>query len=206
VKFTLKYSGPLKSSRGGARLREKHAIRQHIHRQLEELWKTDTNRLATVELTLMRSGLRKKGDFDVERPIHGFAEFFFKHSVGGFTFVPLVNMPMEAHCRLDLRVYRRTRPGGVIFAGGDLDNRLKVFLDALRMPTDVSELKGIRPHTEGELVYCVLADDRLITGLSIESIRLLGPASSSDENYVEIDVDVTIQAITPMGGTLDLLF
>jgi hypothetical protein len=81
---------------------------------------------------------------------------------------------------------------------------LKVLFDALRMPHDASEVSET-PSVEGEVIFCLLADDNLITDLSIESFRLLDPPST-DENYVEAEIGVTVQAVTPMQGTSSLLF
>jgi hypothetical protein len=93
----------------------------------------------------------------------------------------------------------------LLYGGGDLDNRLKVLFDALRIPTSVEEIGDDRPAEDGEVFFCLLADDRLITRVSIESFRLLEPHPGG-ENYVEIDLDVTVQAVTPMKGTLSFLF
>jgi hypothetical protein len=95
-------------------------------------------------------------------------------------------------------------PGVIIFSGGDLDNRLKVLFDALRIPLKSEELDE-RAGREGEQFFCLLADDRLITDLSIESFRLLGP-HPDDPNSVEVEVAVTVQAVTPMMGTMSFLF
>jgi hypothetical protein len=54
-----------------------------------------------------------------------------------------------------------------------------------------------------EEYLCLLSDDSLITGLSIESYELL---DAYPENYIDIDVSVKITAITPMNVTMDLLF
>lgn|SRR2546425_2263782 len=207
MQFTLKYRGVLlgQSSGTGGRVREKQAIRRYLHQQLEELWRTDSNRLAGIDPKTLQTPILKGTVMDVERPILGLRYFFFRHPIGGFNFVPLVTAPQEAHCHLALRLHRPTGPGSILFSGGDLDNRLKVLFDALRIPTSVEEIGDDHPGQEGEVFFCLLADDRLITRVSIESFRLLG-AHPDDENYVEIDLDVTVQAITPMGGTIALLF
>jgi hypothetical protein len=205
--FTLKYRGDLlgRSSGTGGRVREKQAIRRYLHPQLQELWRTDVNRLAGIDLKTLQTPILKGGVMDVERPILGLQYFFFRLPLGGFNFVPLVTAPQEAHCHLALRLHRPTKPGSILFGGGDLDNRLKVLFDALRIPTSVEEIGDDRPAQEGEVFFCLLADDQLITRVSIESFRLLGP-DRYGENYVEMDLDVTVQAVTPMQGTLTLLF
>jgi hypothetical protein len=206
MEFVLRYRGPLiaQSSGKGSRIVEKQAIRRYLHPQLQDLWKTDTNRLADIRPNELQEPVRERNVFDVRRPIENFKSFFFRYSLGGFNFVPLVTAPQETRCRLAIRLHRATRPGDIVYSGGDLDNRLKVLFDALRMPHDAAELSEA-PHSDGEVLYCLLADDRLITDFSIQSFRLLDP-SSGDENYVEAEIGVTVQAVTPMRGSLSFLW
>jgi hypothetical protein len=204
MKFVLKYRGLLVAQEASRSRQVKQTIRCQLHPQLAELWRSDTNRLATIDPKTLQTPVRKGSALDVTRPILGFSGFFYRYPIGGFNFVPLVTVPLEAHCHLDVRLHRSSQPGGILFAGGDLDNRLKVLFDALRMPLDNAEVDKV-PREEGEVFYTLLADDALITKLSIESFRLLG-ARPEDENYVEVEIEVTIQAVTPMGGTVTLLF
>jgi hypothetical protein len=110
---------------------------------------------------------------------------------------------MEAHCHLALRIGRPARPGEIVFSGGDLDGRFKTLFDSLAMPKDTQAVDA-KDVTQAEYI-CLLSDDELITGLSVESYRLLEP-SKQNENYIDIDIAVTITAMTPMYGTTDLLF
>jgi hypothetical protein len=69
----------------------------------------------------------------------------------------------------------------------------------------MSELGKNAPEPNSDnRVFCLLEDDELITKLTIESKRLLGPPH--EPNYVELDIDVTITAVTPMVGNIDLLY
>jgi hypothetical protein len=45
-------------------------------------------------------------------------------------------------CALDILFLRRDNPGNLIASGGDIDNRLKVLFDGLRMPEPMSDLGG----------------------------------------------------------------
>ena len=63
--------------------------------------------------------------------------------------------------------------------GGDLDNRLKTLLDALRAPNDPQELPaGASPQSDEDPFYCLLEDDKLIIGLSVTNDRLLRPTAN----------------------------
>lgn len=63
-----------------------------------------------------------------------------RYTRNGFRFVPLVHSGVNLVCGLDVLFLRRDNPGALIRSGGDIDNRIKVLLDALKMPKDGSEL------------------------------------------------------------------
>jgi len=204
MEFTLRYRGPLPPhSVREKRVPEKQSVRRHIHAQLETLWATDP-RLVKINPKTLQASIRKGAAFDVQRPIVGDDKFFYRYSLGGFDFIPLINTPSEARCHLAIRLYCANAPGNIIFDGGDLDNRLKTLFDALRMPLDEDQL-GESAATNGETLFCLLESDRLITKVSVESIRLLGPIPE-DRSYAELDIDVTVLAVTPMMGTIGLLY
>ncbi|MGI8743784.1 MAG: hypothetical protein ACR2NN_14655 [Bryobacteraceae bacterium] len=70
-------------------------------------------------------------------------------------------------CSLDVLLLRRDNPGGLLKSGGDIDNRLKVLLDGLRMPASLAELGGFEPDSDEEPFFCLLEDDVLINDLSV---------------------------------------
>jgi hypothetical protein len=103
-----------------------------------------------------------------------------------------------------------------LFEGGDLDNRLKTFFDALRvphtrdqLPTDLDCPDTDETAMDWPSMFCLLDDDRAITKISIESLKMLTPTPGNcghPENYVELEMDVRIIPVTPMTGTLNLLY
>ncbi len=98
---------------------------------------------------------------------------------------------------------RSEKPGDIIRNGGDLDNRLKTLFDALRMPLDETELKGICPSKPNERVYCLLEDDSLITKVSVSTHQLLEPVEEGEEESdIELIMHVTVQSTYPMIGNL----
>lgn len=208
MQFTLKYRGsdlrPVATRKG--RPDEKHQIRKCLHDQLKRLWSTDA-RLCNLNRTKFEVPIIVEGRHTLPRPLlptdlNPLSGFFYRLPLRGFVFIPLVTEPMEAECHIAVRLGRPTKPGSIVFAGGDLDSRLQTLFDALRMPHRESELPE-ESSDEGE-IFCLLSDDSIITRLSIESYRLLGDYPS--DHYVEADIDVQIRAITPMAGTLSLLF
>src|SRR5215470_13390972 len=135
MEFVLRYRGPLvaQSSGKGSRIVEKQAIRRSLHPQLQDLWKTDTNRLADIRPNELQEPVREGNVFDVRRPIENFRSFFFRYSLGGFNFVPLVTAPQETRCRLAIRLHRATRPGDIVYSGWTIASRFFSTLSECRM-------------------------------------------------------------------------
>jgi len=212
MKLTLRFRGDLPSNGGPE---EKHAIRLQLHSQLEAFWQKDS-RLEDISKNL--KGLQvptlKSSRFEVTRPIKGAQNFFWRHPLCGHNFVPLVTGVRESHCHLSLRFYRRTEDEGILFDGGDIDNRLKTFFDALQVPQSSEQIPPSSRNPKGDsnewpTIFCLVDNDRSITKLAIESFILLTAIPSDckrPENYAEIDIDVEIVPVTPMQGSLDLLF
>ena len=68
--------------------------------------------------------------------------------------------------------------------GGDLDNRLKTLLDALRAPKVLAEVpEHAQPSADESPFLCLLEDDALIDGLSVTTDRLLRP-EENPSNFV----------------------
>jgi hypothetical protein len=81
---------------------------------------------------------------------------------------------------LDIVMLRPEPSGAIVTGGGDIDNRLKTLLDALRMPGNVDELpdhlgKSEASENPAQRFLCLLEDDRLVTGISVRTHELLEP-------------------------------
>ena len=194
MRFTLVYDGPLpaQKSKGEGRTYEKHQIRTQLHGQLAELWGS-------------REALRANLGAWRERYAHGESEEHDVPSVtpfrrGPFLFTPLVRASQHLLCELDI-LFLRAEPRGSVFTAneaGDLDNRLKVLFDALRVPKNEGELPNNAAPIEGQLpFFCLLEDDRLITAVRLESERLLDVPPGSTHARAVIRVKVKAQRLTP---------
>jgi hypothetical protein len=94
-------------------------------------------------------------------------------------------------CALDILFLRRDVPGRVIGSGGDIDNRLKVLFDALRIPMDCTKIPpSWIPDDEEDPLHCLLDDDKLITTLNVTTDQLLTPM---EEGEAVNDVVLVIQ-------------
>jgi hypothetical protein len=174
VNFRLTYKGPLKAaSQGDTRRVEKHSIRCALSRQLNELFGLKDRQLL---------------DSDCES-----WEDMPKREYGGFVFFSLVREKLHLVCDLDILFLRRDEPGSLIGAGGDLDNRIKVLFDALRVPSE-EEVRGLKPNPNS-VIICLVEDDKLITGFRVTSDRLLDPPESEEhQNEVQLVINVEVKA------------
>jgi hypothetical protein len=176
MKFSLTYDGELLSaSDKHNRLPNKNRIRFEIADQLWPLYcQADFSRFQLDHESIPNAGV-------------GFQ---------GIAFAPILTRKMNAACRLNIRFMRSEHPGSISH-GGDLDNRLKTLLDALRLPQAETEvLPALAPRRflepqEGEKVadvcLCLLEDDALVTELAIETVMLMKPLP---RNHVRLVMDV----------------
>jgi len=184
VRFTLHYRGDLKSNRRPA---DKHRLRKVFHKQLSTLWQQQP--LFDQRHFLDRNP--KPGNISIIR------------SVGPFHFAPLICTDLHLLATLRIHLMRPCPPGDIIRHGGDIDNRLKTLLDALRMPSNESELPKIATVEEGEdTFFCLFEDDSLITGLSVNTARLLEAVAGPSE--VELLVQVCTEKTVTLYKTIDL--
>src|SRR5579864_2628783 len=196
MRFRLTYEGELRPSQrdpqNGQReplAAHKQGIRKVFHGQLKQLWKTNKflkeHQVEKNEINI-RPG-QVTGALGVAYwgvtprmgiPLIEYIASNFQSN--GYRFSPLVCEEFSLLCSLEVLFLRRDFPIGVISAG-DLDNRVKTLIDALRKPHNANELTGNETPSEVEdPFFCLLEDDDLVTALSVESGMLLDPPSEGD--------------------------
>ena len=126
MEFRLVYQGPLTPNGG---VDEKHRLRRHFHPQLRVLWE----QLPLKEIR--DSGAPLGATVGPEVSLRTLVR-----PIGGFRFVPLVNQSLNLIAELEIMFLRPQEPGAILRHAGDIDNRIKTLLDALRMPSAVREL------------------------------------------------------------------
>ena len=188
VEFTLVYAGPLRATQGdpqeGSSQRTKHAELKHqmrieFSRQLRVLWEVLPQFQDAQDLPGNPFNIRRARDL---------------HQIGAWSFVPLVNK-VGAHCAsLEIGLLRRDHPGPSVWrqSAGDIDNRLKTLIDALRMPNSHDGYNSRAPEGDGTL-FCLLEDDELITGLAVTTDRLLAAPEGADLSYAHVTVRVKVR-------------
>jgi hypothetical protein len=203
MELTLRYRGDLLGAQSKNGLKSKQAVRLALSPQIGDFWGRDP-RFNFHDLKSLRIARREKDAFILDPTPQRYADLHFRYDIRGVYYVPLLTAGMRADCSLSVRFHRPQDAGSIIYAGGDLDNRLKTLFDALRMPKDSSEVDPYEPMSnpglDAERVFCLLEGDELITRLTIESKRLLGPPPRDADyaNWVELEIDINI---APVGIT-----
>ena len=201
MRFTLVYDGPLPASGdGNSRKNEKHAIRTQFHEQLRELWRERPSlrgylahyRAHPDQPISLEAAPQADGaiaNLHVDDIKCGILVPFPRDA---FTFVPLATKKFDLVCDLDI-LFLRAEPPGSLFINnaGDLDNRLKLLFDALRVPK-ADELPTIaQPSPDQHPFFCLLQDDSQISGVRLESERLLDEPEKGSR--VQLVVRVTMK-------------
>jgi hypothetical protein len=181
VEFRLVYRGSLPAAKAGdTRMEWKHQIRRQLHKQLKAYWDIHP------ELIERTDNGHDPGFIDQEITHYQIGEHFF---------LPLLSSIRGLACALDILFLRRDRPGKVVTSGGDIDNRLKVLFDALRVPQNSGEIPNSWIAGEDEKpLYCLLDDDQLITTLTVTTDRLLTPLED-DEGVNDVVLIIQVRAI-----------
>jgi hypothetical protein len=199
MEFRLVYEGRLRASGNAARhVKDKHHIRKVFHKQLEELWdRHPVLRGRKTEFQEETSGIaemREKGVWFRDPGATEAETLSRQFERCGFRFLPLVNKHFSLVCGLNILFLRRENPGDLIMQGGDIDNRVKTLLDALRIPENCSEVDGL-PETDETPFYCLLESDTLVTELAVTTDRLLVPLKPGQhENEVHLIIQVKVKA------------
>jgi hypothetical protein len=212
MQFRLTYEGELRSSgrdpEGDQRdplAIHKQKIRKVFHSQLKQLWQTNkflsehsvdnewASKSAVPSNQVGSPGHYSGGRSPERTPLSEATANLYREN--GYRFVPLVREDYGLLCSLNILFLRRDFPAGVISAG-DLDNRIKTLIDALRKPHNANELKGNETPADGEdPFYCLLEDDDLVTGLTVETDMLLDlPSNGADvKSYVKLVISVELK-------------
>jgi hypothetical protein len=181
VEFTLYYRGPLKAK---GKPEDKHRLRQHFHKQIKELWNQsplkehrgliDPNENVAIGETMVLT------ENEVPSVLR---------TVGAYNFASVVSSEINLVADLAITLLRPEPPGAIVTQSGDIDNRIKTLLDALKIPDGPHALpKRVSPTADEHPLFCLLEDDNLITGLSIDTDRLLEPNVPSSNVVLLIHV------------------
>lgn len=184
LEFRLVYKGKLPAaSASTTRNVEKHAIRKVLHPQMRAFWEQNPY-LKTAGM------LKENGEIGYNNLADVFA---LKYERCGCQFVPLITREFGLACAIDILFLRRDNPGNLVRSGGDIDNRIKVLFDALRIPQTCDEVDGQSAADDEKPFFCLLEDDSLITRVNITTDQLLLPLQDREhQNDVYLVVHVKV--------------
>jgi hypothetical protein len=202
MRFHLVYQGRLPGTGNSGKPSIVRDIRDAFHPQMEFLWKTHRSLQA-----LRQSAIVSKEDFaglavastpfSVDRDLESYparddeVDLCAPIERGGKKYIPLVRSSLHLNCEIHITFLRQEDPGSLVLQGGDLDNRVKALLDALRMPempvaTDFPQAN--------ETTYCLLESDTLVSDFSVNTGRLLVP-SSTHPHEVHLLLEVMVRVL-----------
>ena len=97
-----------------------------------------------------------------------------RHERFGYRFVPLVTRYFRLLSSLHVLFLRHDIPGSAIQAG-DIDNRIKTLIDALRLSQAQNELldTDTKPSEGEDPFSCLLGDDNQVSAVAVETDTLL---------------------------------
>jgi hypothetical protein len=202
MEFHLIYTGDLLKSAGNSNRRtwEKHSIRRNLHEQIKRLWETHP------ALSYYRSRTVAIDDDGTPlQPEKSFLDVLARnYEKGGIGFIPLMTEANGLVCSLDILFLRPERPGSIRDSAGDIDNRIKTLLDALRVPADSSEMKRREgDDADHNPTYCLFQDDKLITSLKVKTDRLLFTRGDSEHDAILV-IRVETAQVDPFGSPWEL--
>jgi hypothetical protein len=194
MEFTLYYCGPLPATTTrNKRVREKQFLRRRFHIQLKELWNQKPLSDHSEFLQPKKETATKVIQDEDGRLFINFEDITLLRDVGDFQFVSTVSVALDMVADLTITLLRPEPPGGIVTQGGDIDNRLKTLLDALKVPREPAELpRGDTPSQDELPFFCLLEDDALITSLDVKTDRLLVPVADSSEVVLLLHVRTRI--------------
>jgi hypothetical protein len=209
MKFYLTYTGPLRPSQldnpcapTTDRLADhKQQLRKHFHKQLKELWSQHpalkdlsyckTCGIAATPISQFHNGI---GNHDYKQ-IGDWYSTEERHKLENFNFLPLVLPEFKLLASIDVVFLRRDAPGKAIQAG-DIDNRMKTLIDALRRPKTKVEIGSAcpAPCSDENPFYCLLEDDDLLSGFSLTTGTLLDePIVSDEDDTKKVSLLITVE-------------
>ena len=199
MEFHLVYDGNLlkPSQLGRRRVWEKHALRGFLSSQLKKLWETHPVLKAYADKVVEID--------DNDRPVRPPKPFLEhladQHRVENVRIIPITTEANGLVCSLDVLLLQPAFHG--VMTHGDIDNRLKTLLDALTKPKPGQLKKEHGDPPDPDPMYCLMEDDKQVTGLTVKADRLLYPMDGNQDDTIAI-IRVTTAQVDPFGSPWEL--
>lgn len=205
MQFRLTYEGPLKPSGNNTKnAAHKHEIRKAFHPQLKNLWASNLNLFSVAEMPYSLISPSRQGP---EKPGSFMDHLASNYPLKEYRFVPLVTELLSLWCGLDILFLRPSSPGNV-FHAGDIDNRIKTLFDALKRPSQLSDLgpSYVPPTPSENPFFVLLEDDSLMAKLTVETDTMLEPLIGGIPNEFDARLIVTVTLRPSVTSILNMGF
>jgi hypothetical protein len=203
MRFHLVYGGPLAATGNKSKPAEAKRIRDVLSPQLANLWSThhalQMLKNSALVMSPGQAGLSMPlSPFDDGKRVQlarglapqNFVDLCEPVAYGDKKYMPLVRKSLDLNCGISVLFLRQGDPGSLVNQGGDLDNRIKTLLDALKMPD--RETHDSYASTL-DMTYCLMESDSLASDLNVKTDRLLFPQTQyPNEVHLVIEVDVQV--------------
>jgi hypothetical protein len=182
VQFRLLYRGslPSDSSRRDdahrVRMVEvKSRIRAYLHPQIRDFWQSHPALSVPGGVFAAKYTERSLSFWDY------YADQYKVVSASNHIhkFAPLITAKDYNGCAVNVLFLRRDMPNTPLIHQGDLDNRIKVLFDALKVPKG-NELVDEPQPLDQRPCFCLVEDDRYIDHVSVTTDRLLAPLGATE--------------------------
>ncbi|RWA71387.1 hypothetical protein [Mesorhizobium sp.] len=153
------------------------SMRKSFHSQLQKLWGKEPFAI-----------LKKWEDSNFAAGAPNFLR-----QIGDQIFVPFYSEVVGVGVKLEIKLLTGLPLQQAVISSGDLDNRVKRIIDALRAPTQKGELtKNLEP---GSRWYCVMDDDSSVKEVTASLAPYLD-SSDPSESFVFVRVRTSPSAVT----------
>lgn len=126
----------------------------------------------------------------------GYTDLLTTIQINGKQFMPLVRKSLSLNCEIDILFLRQQDPGELVSQGGDIDNRVKTLLDALRVPGKDEDQRA--PTIGDGIIYTLMESDTLVSRLNIDTDRLLFPETAKpNEVHLVMEVSLNVLRVGP---------
>jgi hypothetical protein len=195
MEFRLTYEGEIVSGADCT-----HSIRKCFHKQLVRLWNVNPNlkgwrHPATAPPDRIKHETSATGFIYQARPESRLEWLANQYRFNGYRFAPIIHLQGHSVASLDVLFLRGGDPARPARLA-DLDGRLKILGDALRMPKPAQELGQFKePEAHEDPFFVVMEDDSLIGNISITCDTLLEPTPGKtvhDKHDCRVVISVSI--------------
>jgi hypothetical protein len=202
LRFHLVYSGPLSASGNKSKLEEASQIRAALSPQIKHLWDTHHS-LQVLKMEGARPpqnvgmtvAMGPGGRASPRQMLNmGYVDLIPALLINDKPFVPLVRRSLDLNCEIDILFLRQQDPGELISQGGDIDNRIKTLLDALRLPDKDEDARAPTPVSKEGCIFTLMESDTLVSRLNIDTDRLLFPQTEKP-NEVHLVIEITLNVL-----------